>query len=88
MKPENIEDRKARLKRSAIRGVVLFALLQLASAVCFGALCLIPNLPHWCVILFGVLAALCLALILPAVLVLRARFHEIEGGELDAAAEY
>ena len=88
MKPENIEDRKAQRKRAAIRGVVLFALLQLASAICFGALCLIPDLPHWCVILFGVLAALCLVLILPAVLVLRARYREIEGGELDAAAEY
>ena len=58
MKPENTEERKARRKRSAVRGVLLFALLQLACAVCFGALCFIPDMPGWCVILFGVLAAL------------------------------
>lgn len=75
-------------KRSAVRGVLLFALLQLACAVCFGALCFIPDMPRWCVILFGVLAALTLVLILPALLVLKDRFKEIEGGELDAAAKY
>ena len=75
-------------KRSAVRGVLLFVLLQLACAVCFGALCFIPDMPRWCVILFGVLAALTLVLILPALLVLKDRFKEIEGGELDAAAKY
>ena len=88
MKPESIEARKEQRKRSAVRGVLLFALLQLACAVCFGALCFIPDMPGWCVILFGVLAALCLVLILPALLVLKDRFKEIEGGELDAAGKY
>lgn len=88
MRPENIETRKTQRKRSAVRGVLLFALLQLACAACFGALCFVQDLPGWCVILFGVLAALCLVMILPAVLVLRQRFKEIEGGEQDAAAEY
>ena len=49
---------------------------------------MIPGMPQWCVILFGVLAVLCLALILPALLVLKDRFKEIEGGELDAAGKY
>ena len=88
MRPENTEERRRQRKRSAVRGVVFFALLQAACAVCFGALCLIPDLPQWCVILFGVLAVLCLALILPALLVLKDRFKEIEGGELDAAGKY
>ena len=88
MKPENTEKRKERRKRSAVRGVVFFALLQVACAVCFGSLCMIPGMPQWCVILFGVLAVLCLALILPALLVLKDRFKEIEGGELDAAGKY
>ena len=88
MKPESIEARKEQRKRSAVRGVLLFTLLQLACAICFGALCFIPDMPGWCVILFGVLAALSLVLILPAVLVLKDRFKEIEGGELDAAGKY
>ena len=83
MKPENTEERKERRKRSAVRGVVFFAVLQVACAVCFGSLCFIPELPQWCVILFGVLAVLCLAL-----MVLKDRFKEIEGGELDAAGKY
>ena len=88
MKPENIEERRRARKRSAVRGVLLFALLQLASAACFGALCFIPDMPWWFVALFGVLAVLCLVLILPVVLVLKVRFQEIEGGELDAAGKY
>ena len=65
MKPESIEARKEQRKRSAVRGVLLFALLQLACAVCFGALCFIPDMPGWCVILFGVLAALFVNAMLP-----------------------
>ena len=86
--PESIEQRKRRRKRDAVRGVVFFALLQLCCAIAFGALCCIPELPHWAVVLFGVLAVLSLALVIPAVLVLKSRFREIEGGELDAAAKY
>lgn len=88
MKPENTEERRKQRKRSAVRGVLLFALLQLACAACFGALCLIPDMPSWFVVLFGGLAALTLVLILPALLVLKDRFKEIEGGELDAAGKY
>ena len=35
-----------------------------------------------------VLAILCLALIIPALFVLKSRFKEIEGGEFDAAGKY
>ena len=88
MKPESIEEKQDRRKRSAVIGVVMFALLQVACAVIFGALCFIPDAPGWCVVLFGVLAVFCLLLIIPAVKLLKDRFKEIEGGELDAAAEY
>ena len=88
MKPESIEARRAARKKSAVRGVAFFTLLQLACAVCFGALCFIPDVPDWFVVLFGMLAVLCLLLIIPAFISLKERFKEIEGGELDAAAEY
>ena len=88
MKPEGIKEKQAKRKKSAVQGVVLFTLIQLACAVCFGSLCFIPDAPGWMVTLFGVLAALSLALIVPAILVLKARFKEIEGGELDAAGKY
>ena len=88
MKQRSIEEKRAKNKKEAIHGVVFFALLQLATAICFGALCLIPNAPLWMVILFGVLTVFCLLLIIPALLVLKERFKEIEGGELDAAGQY
>jgi len=88
MRPENIEARKAERKRSAVTGVGLFVLLQLASALCFAALCFIPDVPGWFPVLFGVLAAVCLLLIIPALILLKQRFEEIEGGELDAAGKY
>ena len=88
MKPGSIEERKAVQKRGAVRGVFLFALLQVCCAVGFWALGLIPGLPSWCKALFWVLAAGSLVLIVPALLVLKARFREIEGGELDAAGKY
>ena len=37
--------------------------------------------------LLTVLAVLCLVAIIPAIVVLKQRFKEIEGGELDAAAD-
>lgn len=86
--PESIERRKARRKREAVRGVVLFGLLQLACIVCFAALCFIPGLPGWAVALFAALAVLCAAPMAVSLAVLKQRFREIEGGELDAAAEY
>ena len=88
MKPENIEACKARRKRDAVRGVVIFALFQLVTAACFGALCFIPDSPRGLNVLWLVLAGICLLTILPAVYLLKERFKEIEGGELDAAAEY
>lgn len=88
MKPESIEERRAQRKKSAVRGALLFAVIQLASAACFGALCFIPELPKWVLVLFAVLAVVCLAMLIPVLLVLRMRFKEIEGGELDAAGQY
>ncbi len=88
MTPENIKRRRARRKREAVWGVVFFVLLQLVCAVCLGALCWIPEMPKWLAVLFCALAVLCLALIVPAILSLKQRIEEIEGGELDAADQY
>lgn len=86
--PADIEARKRKARRQAVLGVVFFGLLQLACTACFGALCLIPGLPGWLFWLFAVLAVCCAALMIPALVVLKQRFKEIEGGEFDAAAEY
>ena len=88
MKPESIDARKARRKREAVRGVLLFALLQIGCVVAFASLCWIPGLPRWLFYLFAALAILCLLPLLGAVKALRQRFKEIEGGELDAAGQY
>lgn len=82
------EFRKRRQRRQAVLGVVLFALLQIACAAVFAALCFIPDLPRWLVRLFAALAGVCGLLVIPALVVLKERFQEIEGGEYDAAAEY
>ncbi len=52
------------------------------------ALCFIPDLPRGVFWLFAALAVLCGLLVIPALVVLKQRFKEIEGGESDAAAEY
>ena len=83
-----MEERRRRQRRQAILGVVTFALFQLACAACFAALCFIPDLPRWLFRLFAVLAGGCGLLVVPALVVLKQRFVEIEGGETDAAAEY
>ncbi len=88
MKQKNIEAVKARRKREAVRGVALFAGIQLVTAAFMASLCFIPDGPGWLDVLFGALAGLCLAPIVPALALLKTRFKEIEGGELDAAAEY
>ncbi len=85
--PKNIDPKRQR-KREAVQGVLLFAGIQLACMVLLAALCFLPGLPGWCVVLFGVLAAICVLPLIGALVVLRKRFQEIEGGELDAAAEY
>jgi len=68
--------------------VLFFAGIQVVSAAGFAALCTIPGLPHWAFVLFGALAVLCLLLILPVLRLLKQRFQEIEGGELDEAGKY
>lgn len=85
---ESIKERQARRKRDAVRGLLFFGILQVVTCVAFLALCFIPGLPKWAVTLFLVLGILCLAMIVPALFVLRSRFKEIEGGELDAAGKY
>ncbi|MBO5339671.1 MAG: hypothetical protein J6A62_01570 [Oscillospiraceae bacterium] len=87
MKPESIERQKKR-KKEAVVGILMFGLLQLVCAVSFWSLCWIPDAPGWLLVLFGALGGLCLLLLIPALVVLKQRFKEIEGGELDAAAEY
>ncbi len=83
-----VESRKRRRRRQAVLGVTLFALFQAACAGCLAALCFIPDLPGWAFRLFAALALLCGLPIVPALVVLKQRFKEIEGGEYDAAAEY
>ncbi len=85
---ENIKAKQARRKRDAVRGLLFFGVLQVITCVAFLALCFIPGLPQWAITLFLVLGILSLAMIIPALLVLRSRFNEIEGGELDAAGKY
>ena len=80
MKQESIE-RRRRDRKEAVVGIVFFTLLQLACAVCFGSLCFIPDAPEWLMIMFGALAGFCLLLLVPALVVLKGRFDEIEGGE-------
>lgn len=84
----SIESKRRRQRRQAVLGVTMFALLQAACAAFFAALCLTPDLPRWAFRLFAALAGMCGLLVIPALVVLKERFQEIEGGESDAAAEY
>ena len=88
MKLESIEERKRKRKKEAVYGLLGFTVLQVICAAAFGSLCFIPELPMWLFALFFALAVLCLALVIPVMFLLRVRFKEIEGGELDAAAQY
>ena len=88
MKRESTEARQARRKRDAVRGILFFAMLQIITSVACASLCFIPGMPRWAIILCLVLAILCLALIIPALFVLKSRFKEIEGGEEDEASKY
>lgn len=83
-----LSESQRRRKRQAALGVFLFALFQLACAGCFAALCFIPDLPRPFVWLFAALAGVCGLLVISALVVLKERFKEIEGGEYDAATEY
>ena len=69
---------KARKKREAVIGVVLFGLLMLACVAGFWTLCLIPDLPQWLFLLFFSFGAFCAALMLPALWALKNRFQEID----------
>ena len=80
MKHESTEARQARRKRDAVRGILFFAMLQIITSVACASLCFIPGMPRWAIILCLVRAILCLALIIPAMFVLKSRFKEIEGG--------
>ena len=84
----NINEQRRKRRRKAILGVVGFALLQVLCAALFCALCFIPDLPRWAVTAFAVLAITCILPLGSALVVLYQRFKEIEGGELDAAAQY
>ena len=86
--PANTEDRRSRCRRQAVLGAAVFGLLMLACGALCAALCFIPGLPRWAVLLFAVLTAFCAALMIPALMVLRQRLNEIEGGELDEALKY
>ncbi len=88
MKRANIEEKKGRRKKEAVYGILIFAAIQLVCAISFGSLCFIPDAPAWLVWTFSGLAVFCLLLIIPALTVLKQRFKEIEGGELDAAGKY
>ena len=85
---ESIEARRRSRKRAAVVGTAVFIVFQLAMAALFGWICCLPGMPGWGVVLFGAATAVSLVLIVPALLVLRGRFREIEGGELDAAGKY
>ena len=78
MKPGNT---KAREKRGAVIGVVLFGVLMGACVVCFWALCIIPELPQWLFILFSACGVFCAALMVPALWALKRRFQEIDALE-------
>ena len=85
---KNIEQRRQEHRRGAVVGVAFFSAIQLLSAAVFAALCVIPDLPGWAVTLFLVLAAVSVLLIFPVLILLKQRFKEIEGGELDEAGQY
>ena len=86
--PANTEERKKRYRRQAVLGTAVFGLLMLACGAFCAALCFIPGLPRWAVILFAVPTVFFAGLMIPALMVLRERFTEIEGGELDEALKY
>ena len=87
MKQNNI-DRRARDRKAAVVGVAFFAVLMLVCAASVATMCFVPDTPGWVVVLFAVLAVSCLLPIIPALVVMKQRFQEIERGELYEASEY
>lgn len=87
MKPENIEMHR-RQRQEAVKGVLLFALLQLISAGILLWAARISELPSWLSRVLQLIAAADVLAILPTGIILKQRFQEIEGGELDEAGKY
>ena len=87
-KQESIEERKVRRKRDAVRGVLVFALIQIVTAAAFLMCMWITGMPRGVAWMFGGFALICMLVLIPAFVVLRQRFQEIEGGELDEAGKY
>lgn len=85
---KSIEQRKREHRKGAVVGVIFFSAIQLLSAAFFAAMCVLPDLPGWAATLFLALAVLSVLLIVPVLVLLKQRFKEIEGGELDEAGQY
>lgn len=83
-----LEERKRRYKRQAITGVLVCVVLLLPCAMICVGLSLFPPLPWWGKALTAAGAVVCIVPVIFSLVVLKQRFKEIEGGELDAAAEY
>ena len=88
MRRESIEEYKAKQRKEAVCGVAFFAVIQVMTMIAFGSLCFIPDAPKGLVILFAVLAGICVLPLLMAIRVLKLRFAEIEGGEAYDARQY
>ena len=87
MRPGNIDPgRQRELKREAVRGAVVYCLVQLLTVLVLLGLRLVTQ--GWLDTLLLVLAAADLAAVPPVFIVLKQRMKEIEGGELDAAGKY
>ena len=84
----SMKSQRRRLRRQAVLDVTMFILFQAACGALLAALCFIPDLPRWAFRLFAALAGACGLPVIPALVVLKERFQEIEGGESDAAADY
>lgn len=87
MKPENIEAAQKARKRDALWSAALHILTQGLAAL-FLLWLGTRTERGWLNGLFLLLAALSLVGIPPIFVVLKQRFKEIEGGELDAAGKY
>ena len=86
--PDSTKARKCRQKREAVQGVLFFAAVRIAAGgILLWGSSLAPEF-GWLQILLGVLALMVGVPVLFAGIAFKERWKEIEGGELDAAAEY
>ena len=81
-------ERRHRDKKAAVIGVAVYAFFMALSAATVGWVCFLPETPAFGELLMGTLAVVLLLMIVPALVALKQRFAEIEGGELDEASEY